>query len=66
MRTARLSTVRVSVDPTRCQYQWGGGEGVGPQVNKFAQISRDTLWKHDITATSFAGSKKLHATTWRT
>ena len=32
MRTAR------SVATTRCEYQWGGGV-VGPQANKFEQVS---------------------------
>ena len=38
MRSARLPTVRISVTTTRCRYQW---EGVGPQVNKFEQVSSD-------------------------
>ena len=37
MRTARLPTVRVSVATTRYQYWWG----VGPQANKFEQVSSD-------------------------
>ena len=35
MLTARLPILHVSA--TRYQYQWG----MGPQVNKFEQISRD-------------------------
>ena len=39
MRTARLPPVRISVVTPRCHY-CGDGEGVGPQVNKFEQVSR--------------------------
>ena len=37
MHTARLQTVHVSVATTRCQYC----DGVGPQLNKFEQVSSD-------------------------
>ena len=37
MRTARLPTVHVLAATTRCQYHWG----IGPQVNKFGQVSDD-------------------------
>ena len=40
MRTICLPTICVSVANTRCQYQRGGG-GMGPQVNKFEQVSSD-------------------------
>ena len=38
MRTTRLLTAWVSVATTRCQYR-----GVGPQVNKFEQVSSNDL-----------------------
>ena len=39
MRTGLFPTVHVLVATTRCQYQWEWG--VGPQVNKFEQVSSD-------------------------
>ena len=39
MCTARLPTLRVLVATTRCQYFWGGV--IGPQVDKFEQVSSD-------------------------
>ena len=38
MSTIRLPTVRVLMATTRSQ---GGAVGVGPQVNKFEQVSSD-------------------------
>ena len=39
MRITRLLPVHVSAVTTRCQYQLG--LGVGPQANKFGQVSSD-------------------------
>ena len=39
--TALLSTVRVSVATTICQYQWIRWADVGPQVNKIEQVYSD-------------------------
>ena len=36
---ARLPRVRVSLATTGCQYWWG--MGIGPQMNKFEQVSSD-------------------------
>ena len=41
MRTARLPTVHVLVTTTKCKYWLWRGGGVGPQVNKFEQVSSD-------------------------
>ena len=38
MRIAHLPTILALVAATRCQYWWGR---VGPQVNKFEQVSHD-------------------------
>ena len=40
MRTTLLPTVRVSLATTWCRY-WLGVGGVGPEVNKFEQVSSD-------------------------
>ena len=40
MSTIRLPTVRVLMATTRSR-GWGGAVGVGPQVNKFEQVSSD-------------------------
>ena len=40
MHTIRLPSIHVLVVTTRCQYS-GGGRWLGPQVNKFEQVSSD-------------------------